>query len=300
MQYTLTPARVHRYASEVLVEYLRLTDYKRTCSVSTLLLVVFAACARLTSLFAAAVGLRRAPSAETLRKALLANLSDLATVERRFNDALRATTPRRLGRRQRLSIDLTLIPYHGQPCWDADELYRGQVKSGTTHFHAYATASLVRHGTRVTVAMTYIRSGEELAEVLKRLLRTARRVGVRPDLLLLDRGFWSVPVVRYLQSARQPFLMPVPIRGRTIDHPKGPGGTRAFSYWKRSGFGRHRLTRAGGPSASVAICVHCRNRSGRRGKHGRERLVYAFWGWQPPAPAQVSELYRSRFGIESS
>src|SRR5207244_849539 len=44
----------------------------------------------------------------------------------------------------------------------------------------------------------------------------------------------------------------------------------------------------------------CRNRRGRRGKHGRERLVYAFWGWSPPRPRAVSELYRRRFGIETS
>ena len=300
MQYTLTSAAVHRFASDLLCAHLGLRDFGRCCPAATSLSVVFSACARLTSLFAAALGLRRAPSAETVRKALRANLPDLGLLGRRCNRALRASLPRLQRRRQRLAIDLTLLPYHGQPCHDANELYRGQVKSGTTHFHAYATAYLIQRGQRVTVALSYVRQGEDLAGVLKRLLGTASQAGVRPRLLLLGRGFYSVNVIRYLQAARYPFLMPVPLRGRKADHPKGPGGTRVFAYRKRSGFGRHRLTGPKGRAATVGICVHCRNRRGRRGKRGRERLVYAYWGWSPPGPGQVSELYRLRFGIETS
>ena len=300
MQYTLRPAHVHRLATDRLVEHLALTDYKRTCPARTLLTVVFAACARLTSLFAAARGLPRAPSPETARKALLANLPERGSLEARLNDALRATTPIRRGRRQRLAIDLTLIPYHGTHHTAENELYRGQVKGGTTHFHAHATAYLIRHGQRVSVALSYVRQGEAPAEVVKRLLGVARAAGVRPGLVLLDRGFFSVGVIRYLQAARTAFLMPVPIRGRKKEHPEGPGGTRVFAYWGRSGFGRHTLRRTDGEVARVGIVVHCRNRAGRRGKHGRECLVYAYWGWEPPAAAGVSELYRGRFGIETS
>jgi putative transposase len=300
MHYTLTPAQVHTLATDLLIQHLELTDYKRTCPARTLLSIVFAACARLTSLFAAALGFRKAPAPETVRKALLANLPTIELLEARLNNALRAATPTRLGKRQHLAIDLVLIPYHGTHQHNENELSRGQVKSGTTHFHAYATAYLIRHGRRVTVALSYVRAGENLAGVLQRLLTLARDAGVRPSLVLLDRGFFSVGVVRYLQASRTPFVMPVPIRGRTKDHPKGPGGTRVFSYWERGGFGRHTLSREDGQVASVGIAVHCRNRAGRRGQHGRERLVYAYWGWTPSEPAAVSELYRRRFGIESS
>src|SRR5262245_59964511 len=128
MQYTLSSRHVHRCATDLLAEHLRLTDYKRTCPARTLLAIVFAACARLTSLSAAAAGLRRAPSPETVRKALLANLPGLDPLERRLNDALRAATPARLGPRPRLAIDLTLIPYHGTHHAAPAELYPSQVK----------------------------------------------------------------------------------------------------------------------------------------------------------------------------
>jgi hypothetical protein len=182
MAYTLTPAHVHARAADLLIEQLERTDYKRTCPARTLLSILFAACARLTSLSVAAVNLRDVPSAETVRKAL-----------------------------------------------------------------------------RVTLSLTFVRQGADLADVVKRLLRTARRAGVRPGLVLLDRGFFTVGVIRYLQAARTPFLMPVPLRGRKEDHPDGPGGTRVFGYWKRSGRGQHTLRHTSGKTARVGIVVHCRN-----------------------------------------
>lgn len=300
MQYTLRPSHVHKLAAELLIEQLKLIDYKRTCPALTLLAVLFAACARLTSLSAAASGLRQAPSPETVRKALRANTPPIQVLEDRINDALATPTPTHLGRRQHVAIDLTLTPYHGTHHTHENELYRSQAKSGTTHFHAYATAYLIRHGQRVTLALSFVRQGEDSAEVVKRLLQTVRKVGVRPSLVLLDRGFFSVSVIRYFQAARTPFLMPVPLRGRKKDHAKGPGGTRVFEYWPRSGRGQHTLRHTSGKTATVGIVVHCRNRSGRRGKHGRERLVYAYWGWEPPSATQVSQLYRCRFGIETS
>jgi hypothetical protein len=39
------------------------------------------------------------------------------------------------------------------------------------------------------VALTRVENGTALVEVLKRLLRRASLSGVRPNLLLLDRGF---------------------------------------------------------------------------------------------------------------
>src|SRR5262249_56184297 len=83
--------------------------------------------------------------------------------------------------------------------------------------------------------------GEPLEEVLKRLLRQASAAGVRCRLLLLDRGFYSVGVIRYLQAARHPFLMPVICRGRKLDDPRGPSGTNVFLTWEQSGFGTSTL-----------------------------------------------------------
>jgi Transposase DDE domain len=301
MQYTLTATTVYHHARFLLQDALGLTDFSPACPARTLLAVVFAATARLTSLFAAGLRLAGAPAAETLRKALLASLPTLGELEDRSNDALAAHLPRRLRRRQqRLALDLTLVPYHGRYYLDPKEIVRGQAKSGTTHFHAYATVYLIFRGQRFTIALTVVHDGDPLKEVIRRLLRRAAAAGVRPALLLLDREFYSVDVIRYLQAARYPFLMPLVCRGRKADHPQGPSGSRVYKYWRRSGWDTYTLREAGGRTATVSVGVHVRNRRGRRGKHGREQRVYGYWGLQPKSVAWLSETYRQRFGIESS
>src|ERR1700722_3087087 len=227
MQYTLTATTVYHHARFLLQDALGLTDFSPACPTRPLLAVVFAATARLTSLFAAGLRLVGAPAAETLRKALLASLPTLHELEDRSNDALEAHLPRRLRRRkQRLALDLTLVPYHGRYSLDPNEIVRGQAKSGTTHFHAYATVYLLFRGQRFTIALTVVHDNDPLKEVIRRLLRRAAPARVRPAVLLLDREFYSVDVIRYLQAARYPFLMPLVCRGRKADHPKGPGGSR--------------------------------------------------------------------------
>src|SRR5262245_31541176 len=96
--------------------------------------------------------------------------------------------------------------------------------------------------------MTAVERGEKMEAVLKRLLARLSKLGVSASMLLLDRGFWSVAVIRYLQAARRPFLMPVVLRGRAADHPDGPGGTRArvFALWRAGGWGEYTLTSAQG------------------------------------------------------
>src|SRR4029077_3587163 len=96
----------------------------------------------------------------------------------------------------------------------------------------------------------------------------AAKAGVRPRYLLLDRGFCSVAVIRALQAGRRPFLMPLPLRGRKLDHPKGPSGSRVFATWKRSGWSRYTLTDAQKRQATVQGCVECRNLRGGGGRGG--------------------------------
>jgi putative transposase len=254
--HTLDRRQVHRAAAAHLQAHIQLKDYKRKTPAPVLWSLLLAAAARITSLSDACQRLDDAPSDETARKALLATLPDYAVLQRQLNAALAGHLPKALRKRlQLLAIDLTLIPYHGQPFHDPDEVYRGQAKDGTSHFHAYATAYVVRKGQRYTVALTGVKKGEPLDEVVKRLLRQAASVGVRPRLLLLDRGFYSVAVVRYLQRARHPFLMPVVCHGRSPKQPGGPTGSYVFRTWKTSGWSTHTLADAKKRTATVSICV---------------------------------------------
>jgi hypothetical protein len=299
--HTLDSYQVHRAAAEHLQAHLQFKDYKHKTSAQVLWSLLLAAAARITSLSDACGRLRDAPSDETARKALLATLPGYAALQRQLNAALAGHLPKALRKqRQRLAIDLTLIPYHGEPFHDLSEIYRGQAKDGTSHFHAYATAYVVREGQRYTVALSGVAKGEPLKDVVRRLLRQAASVGIRPCLLLLDRGFYSVAVVRYLQAARYPFLMPVVCHGRSPKQPGGPTGSYLFRTWKKSGWSTYTLVDAKKRTATVSICVKCRNYRGQWNRRGRQALIYAYWGYRPASPDAVFATYRLRFGIETS
>lgn len=296
--YTVHRAAVQQRTVELLQKFLKLTDYSRKCTVHIIWHVLLAAAARITSLYDMCQHLQEAPSDETLRLALLASLPGYAELQRRLNQAFAGSLPRALRRRkQPLACDLTLIPYHGEPHRDWREIYRSKPKSGTTHFHAYATAYVLRKGRRYTVALTPVRCGEAMEKVLQRLLQQARRAGVRPRYLLLDRGFYSVRVIRYLQRARYAFLMPASFPGRPA---RSPRRSPAFRFWNQSGWSTHRLTNAQKEHATVSICVACRNYRGKRQRHGRQRLTYALGRMSPSSFRWVHETYRCRFGIETT
>src|SRR3954466_7771426 len=129
--------RVYRLAAEHLQAHLQFKDYKKKTSARVLWSLLLAAAARITSLSDACQRLLDAPSDETARKALLATLPDYAALQRQLNAALAGHLPEALRKRlQLLALDLTLIPYHGQPFRDLEEVYRGQARDGTSHFHA--------------------------------------------------------------------------------------------------------------------------------------------------------------------
>jgi putative transposase len=293
-------ARIHDRSQAVVQRFLKFKDYGLRCASSVLINVLFYAASRMTSLFDACQRIADRLSAETLRKALISNLPDIVELERRINKALRDDLPKCVCRTpQKIAIDLFELPYHGQPQRDPQEVCRGKARSGTTHFHTYASACVVRKGQRFTLAMTQVRKDEPLTEVLQRLLAQIRRCHVKIAHLLLDLGFYSIEVIRFLQAGRHPFLMPLKMAGR-IPREISDTNPRRFLSWKRSGWSEHRLHNAAGQTATVDVCVSCRESGGRFGNHRRQTFVYACWGFKPRSPAAVRDDYRKRFGIESS
>lgn len=138
---TITAADVQAVACGWIQQHLKFQDYSVKCPWSVILSILLFAASRRCSVLEACQRLRRAPSDETLRQALLRTLPNLGELERRINAALADRLPKSFFRRsQRIACDLTEIPYHGRPFRDEREVRRGQAKSGTTHFHVSATA----------------------------------------------------------------------------------------------------------------------------------------------------------------
>ena len=124
-KYTLTPAHVQTHTTYCLQKHLRLADHGPKCTADTLWTVLCYAGSRIISLAAACAALRDAPSDTAAHDALLATLPPFAQLQQRLNRALQGDLPQALRRRrQPLAIDLTLIPYHGKPHKEHDEIYR--------------------------------------------------------------------------------------------------------------------------------------------------------------------------------
>lgn len=218
----------------------------------------------------------------------------LEDLERSMNQALGAHLPPGLPDHPReVAIDLKLIPYYGeaQPGEEAF-LLTGSAKAGTTRFFGYTTAYVIQRNKRVTLALRAVRRSEGLVGVLKRLLDHVATLGIPICCLYLDRGFYTVEVLRFLLHHDLPFAMAAPKKGKQgrikgLVEQQGPG---LHPYLVRS-------PRAG--EGAVEVAVVGRYLQGRWGKHGRERYAFVVHRF-PFALRTLFAKYRRRFGIETS
>jgi putative transposase len=298
--YSVTPRKVHDQALEILTGFVLIKDHGYKCTASIVTKVLLYAAARVTSICDACLRLMGAPSDDAVFAALAATLPTEQRLSRRLNQALVCQLPSRVfKRRWQVAIDVTQIPYHGEAFADPAELCRGKPKGGTTHFHGYATACIAVSGCRYTLGMTAVRNKEPMHEVLRRLLGQIGRKGLKIRHLLLDRAFYNLDVVSYLQNARYAFVIPAVHRGRRAKDPAKAQGTQRFLIWKRSGWSEH-VMRNKGRSRKVQIAVAYVTQNAR-GKPCKPKVwVYAFWKMRPPSLQWLRDRYRERFGIETS
>jgi hypothetical protein len=316
---TLNHQDVQGYSHRLLDKSLDLADYSKKCTFGVLCSVLLYVAAKATTIKKACRALKGVPCDQTIYDALEATLPHRQELQRRLNIALRDSLPRSVRKGKKrcpVAIDLFLIPYYGEPDSNEDRVYVGEEKASTHRHHAYATVYLVCKGRRFTLAMIDVRHDTPWDEIVRTLLRLARKVVPAISLVLLDRGFYSVDVIRYLQRARTPFIMPMIGRGRKATHPAGPSGSNAFFAERQSGWHRYRLNQhnyTGSASVDVVVKVRrkIRKRPGSKRKAGKV-LVYACWGVRGQEANWVDQMYRSRrvdwtketyrkrFGIETS
>jgi len=255
------------------------------------------ASANRVSMDAACHELKEAPSANRLREVLTQALPDLATLQRALNRILRAQTPRFVKKGKRayyIAIDLTLIPYHGE-CYEKEkEIVRSQAKSGTTHFHGYATVSIVHDNQRYVVALRFVEKGESMEKIVAWLLNRLKAMGISIKRAYFDKGFCSVSVLKILQRRKLSFIMPIPVRGKS-------GGVRKLFEASASHKTTYTFNSPKHGELEVAAVVVKKYSKGRYKRKGVRWFAYAVAGLPKSVePHQVFEMYRQRFGIETS
>ena len=281
----------------VVLPYLPLDLQDTHITAEDIIAVLGYASAHRVSVDAACHELKEAPSANRLREVLTKALPDRATLQRALNTILRAQTPRFVKKGKRayyVAIDLTLIPYHGECYEDEKEVVRSQAKSGTTHFHGYATVSIVHDNQRYVLALRFVEKGESMEKIVAWLLNRLKTMGISIKCAYFDKGFCSVPVLKTLQRHKLRFVIPIPVRGKS-------GGVRKLFEASASHKTTYTFNSPKHGELEVAAVVVKKYSKGRYKRKGARWFAYAVAGLPKSVePHQVFEMYRQRFGIETS
>ncbi len=103
-----------------------------------------------------------------------------------------------------IAIDFTVIPYYGE---ENPMLVSDSRLEGTNLGIKFAVLSVIEEGKTFTLKTRQVNPVESEVSVLGEMLDYAEEV-LNPDLVLLDRGFYSVEAIRELKSRRMGFIMP--------------------------------------------------------------------------------------------
>jgi Transposase DDE domain len=143
-----------------------------------------------------------------------------------------------------------------------------------------------------------VRDKESPVTVLERLWKQLETSGIRCNLVLMDRYFFNVKVMQWLQQRDLPFIIPAVVRGRKPKKGKAAKGLRAYLQ-KNAGAYAYTHT-LGSESVAITIVVNYRSyRHQRSWKRRTQKLLFAVWK-KRGSPTEIREIYRRRFAIETS
>ena len=108
-----------------------------------------------------------------------------------------------------LAIDKHLIPFTGADRHNDNLVISGRPKGGTSQFETYATMQMVTEKQLPTMAVVRLTEDMSKIEFVRKLLLESRKLGLKEPLLLMDREFSSVDVMRFLHKHGERFLMAV-------------------------------------------------------------------------------------------
>lgn len=237
--------------------------------------------------------LTNAPTSNNIRYHL-EKYDNLDELETSLNKAFQNRLPNYLKRTaQKIAIDFNLIPYYGEPSpVELPFIYRSKAKNGTCSFYGYATLYVIKKGKRVTLAIKAIRRQDTKVAIITYLLALIEPLNLKIKCLYLDREFFCVPVIRWLQALNIPFVMPVIIRGKQ-------GGTISLIQGRCSYKTTYTMVSQQYGTVTFDVWVVCKYKKGKRRQNGLELFAYAVY--EPRLSLiPIHDDYRLRFGIESS
>jgi hypothetical protein len=289
--YELKAEDIRTFTSQVLKKHLSIAADGYCCKTDMLYDLLLKASAECSSLEAVCSDLENVADSNTVRAYINQALpiEELAAQEAAANEALAACIPENLVRTEiEMALDFHDEPFYGKQAATRAVTCSGRAKQGTTHFVRIATAYVIWRQVRLTLAVHYVLPGETALEVLKILLARLKKLGFAAQVLYLDKGFASTPIVTYLTDAQHPAIIANPIRGKT-------GGTRALCRGRKSYVTAYTFS-DGTPTTLALKASLVPDKTGKRRRKWLAFIVILL-DWTAD---KVYQQYRRRFGIECS
>jgi putative transposase len=295
---TLTSREVLETAQARLAEHVELEAEGYRCTSDDLYKILIGASVQQTTIESACAQWVDTPGGSTVRNYLNEQLKaeELPELEKHLNQALVADLPRRIWRKARvLAIDMHDRCYYGKQPQEEGLWVRGKPQRGTTRFYRIATAYVVVKGLRFTLGIHFVTPDDKPATVVQKLIAYVACLKVPCKYWLLDRGFAGVDVQNYLYDEEIPAIIACPIRGKTK-------GTRALCQGRKSYRTQYTFNKGKDNERTAELAVCRTYTTARRTKRLKRRAR-----WQlfilihlEMKPQRVVQVYRYRFGIETS
>ena len=195
-----------------------------------------------------------------------------------------------------LAIDKHLIPFTGGDRHNDNFVISGKPKGGTSQFETYATMQVVTEEQLPTISVVRVIEDMSKIEFVRKLLSESRKLGLKKPLLLMDREFSSVDVMRFLDECGERFLMAVS---------KTPGIKKAvaeFRRGKRKAVSKYEMRSSNGTVFRFNLVIKKRlkeTKDGRKWKY----LTYATnleRQYIKRTIKDIPEKYKKRWRIENN
>ena len=197
---------------------------------------------------------------------------------------------------QVLAIDKHLIPFTGADRHNDSLVISGKPKGGTSQFEAYATMQIVTEEQLPTIAVVRVTEDMTKIEFVRKLLSESKNLGLKKSIILMDREFSNVEVMRFLDEHGEKFLMAVS---------KTPGIKKAvleFRSGKRKAISRYEMRSNDGTTFRFWLVIKKRLKE-KKGKRRWEYLMHATnverW-YIKRTMKDVPEEYKKRWRIENN
>lgn len=290
-QNELKAEEIRMMMQEVAQEHLPFEADGYICTSEMIYDVLMKAATEGISIDAACRDLEQSVTGNTIREFVNEQMSvtQLREHEDELNAAFSARLPEQIrSRGLEAAIDEHDEPFYGKTPELRSYTRRSRAKKGTTHFFRIVSAYVIYRQMRLTLAVTFVLPEDETVVVVSRLYQRLQALKLRINVLYLDRGFCSGPVIAYLREEKQPAILACTIRGKE-------GGTRQLCRGRKS----YRTSYTFTDGTTVKMAVVATLVPDKHKKQRRKWLLFVVLGldWKPQ---KVYQRYRFRFGIESS